>query len=93
MRPSFEEINAVKKRLSVEEACELAQRRRHQWLLLGFAISGPGVFARPTFACPQCWQQHITLATLEAKLPLKCPRCGAALAEPDESLAPGAGLS
>lgn len=83
----------IKKRLSVEEACELAQRRRHQWLLLGFAISGPGVFARPTFACPQCWQQHITLATPETKLPLECPRCKAELSAPDEALARDAGVS
>ena len=83
----------IEKKLSVEEACELAQKRRHQWLLLGFAISGPDVFARPTFACPQCWRQRVTLATTKAKLPSACPRCEAELSAPDESLAPSAGVN
>ena len=83
----------IKKKLSVEEALALAQRRRHQWVLLGFELSGPDVCARPTFACPQCWRQHVTLVTPKAKLPAGCPRCKAPLSEPEASLAHSAGVN
>lgn len=79
----------------IEEVVALAQRRLHQWVLLGFELRelrAPDTFARPTFGCPRCSQQ-VRLMLPETKLPVECPRCKAKLGEPDGALNRSAGLS
>jgi rubrerythrin len=66
-------------KLTVEEALERCERMKHEWVILAYKNRQ---LEEPTYMCPQCWQQTITLVTPGARLPEECPRCKAKLGAP-----------
>lgn len=63
--------------LTEQQAFEVVERMRSEWIFLGATDD------MPTFLCPRCGRQRITLKTPDAVLPTNCPKCEAALTAPD----------
>jgi len=64
--------------MTLEEAEAYVRARREEWLLLVVdAHTGA-----PTYSCPNCHLQRVTLVTKGAILPTQCPKCGVALRMP-----------
>jgi hypothetical protein len=63
--------------LSPEDAFGLTEERKKEWCLLSISTEG-----HPTYGCPGCWKQKLTVVTRGAELPLACASCAKELKRP-----------